>query len=161
TLVDPNDPTPIFGHEGNWAPDGTTYYGADVLYNPVGSVPGNQGRYYAIDTTDTTRPKVITTWQTGVPKARYHGLTVSDDGTRGYFVSPYFATAATLVSDLIDPSVPASNGLLVYDLSDIQARRPNPKVKLISSLLWKDGANAQHTINVKIKGRPYLVFVDE
>src|SRR6187551_1765855 len=48
-----------------------------------------------------------------------------------------------------------------YDLSDIQARRANAQPKLISTLFWKDGATAQHTIPVKIRGKPYVIFVDE
>jgi hypothetical protein len=51
--------------------------------------------------------------------------------------------------------------LLIYDLTDIQARKPNPQARLISKLLWKDGSVAQHTIPVKIKGKSYVVFVDE
>src|SRR6202047_3989371 len=62
---------------------------------------------------------------------------------------------------LTDPTNPATNGLLIYDLSQIQARVLNPQVRLISSLLWKDGSVAQHTIPVKIGGKPYVVFVDE
>jgi len=57
--------------------------------------------------------------------------------------------------------VPANNGLLVYDLSQIQDRVANPQVKLISTLLWKDGSGAQHTIPIKINGKPFLIFVDE
>jgi hypothetical protein len=58
--------------------------------------------------------------------------------------------------------VPAANGLLVYDLTDIQNRRgTNPQPRLISSLLWKDGGVAQHTIPIGIRGRPYLIHVDE
>ena len=57
--------------------------------------------------------------------------------------------------------MPASNGLLIYDLSQIQARMHNPQVRLISQLLWKDGSVAQHTIPVKIDGKSYLIFVDE
>src|SRR5205085_1723344 len=37
----------------------------------------------------------------------------------------------------------------------------NPQVRVISKLLWKDGEAAQHTINVKIGGKPYIIFVDE
>jgi len=50
---------------------------------------------------------------------------------------------------------------MIYDLSEIQARKPNPQAKLISKLFWKDGSVAQHTIPVKIKGKRYIVFVDE
>jgi hypothetical protein len=84
-------------------------------------------------------------------------MSISDDGNRGYFVSLGFTPSA----DLTDPSKPATNGLLIYDLSQIQARVANPQVRLISQLLWKDGSVAQHTIPINIGGKPYVVFVDE
>jgi hypothetical protein len=158
TSLSKPDGTPIIGHEGSWAPDGLTYYGADLRYSPAGAVPGNTGQYYAVDTTDTTNPQFITSWQTGVPGANIHGLSVSTDGTRGYMVSLGFGGNA---AQLLDPTVAATNGLLIFDLSDIQARKPNPQVKLISQLLWKDGAGAQHTIPVTIGKKPYIIFVDE
>ena len=138
-------PAPVIGHEGAWAPDGLTYYGGDL----------RNRQYYAVETTDPTAPKLITTWKPGI--ANVHGMSISDDGTRGYFVSLGNVTGAGLT----DPSVPALNGLLIYDLSDIQARVPNPQARLISKLLWKDGSVAQHTIPVKIGGKPYVIFVDE
>jgi len=61
----------------------------------------------------------------------------------------------------MDPTKTGTNGLLIYDLSDIQARKPNPQVALIGKVLWKDGATAQHTIPVKIYGKPHIIFVDE
>jgi hypothetical protein len=137
----------IVGHEGTWAPDGLTYYGGDIT----------NAQYYAVDTTDTTKPKLIAAWKPGI--ATIHGMTISDDGTRGYFVS--LGGLSGGAGSLTDPTIPATNGLLIYDLSEIQARRANPQVKLISKLLWKDGSVAQHTIHVKIKGKPYIVFVDE
>jgi hypothetical protein len=140
-------PATVLGHEGNWAPDGLTYY--------IGDLRSNGGRYYAVDTTDPVNPKLIAGWKP--PVAIPHGLSVSDDGNIGYFV----AQGSTPVASLNNPAVAPSNGLLVYDLSQIQARVPNPQVPLIGQLLWKDGANAQHTIPVKIGGKPYLIFVDE
>jgi hypothetical protein len=65
------------------------------------------------------------------------------------------------VAGLTDPTVAANNGLLIYDLSQIQARVPNPQARLISKLFWKDGSISQHTIPVKIEGKPYVIFVDE
>ncbi len=142
--------TPIIGHEGSWAPDGLTYYGGGR------TVPNN---YYAVDTTDATKPKLLTSWF--VPRVgtggRTHGLSISDDGTRGYFVSIGSINPATLT----DPNVPANNGLVIYDLSEIQQRLPNPQPKVLGEVYWKDGATAQHTINVRIKGKPYVIFVDE
>jgi hypothetical protein len=135
----------VIGHEGAWAPDGLTYYGGDLRY----------AQYYAVDTADPIHPTLITSWVPGI--SNVHGMSISDDGNRGYFVSLGFTSPAALT----DPTQPATNGLLIYDLSEIQARLPNPQVHLISQLLWKDGSVAQHTIPVKIDGHPYVVFVDE
>src|SRR5215467_4358742 len=99
--------TPIIGHEGSFAPDGLTYYGGGRV------VPNN---YYAVDVSDPTQPKLMAAWN--VPQvasgARTHGLSVSDDGMRGYFVSIGSVTPAGLT----DPTVAANNGLVIYDLSD-------------------------------------------
>ena len=146
-------PVGVVGHEGSWAPDGLTYYGGDLTNK----------QYYAVDTTIPTKPKLLATWKTGVvvppggASLLTHGMSISDDGTRGYFVSLASLPAAALA----DPTVAPVNGLLIYDTSEIQLRKPNPQVPLISKLFWKDGGVSQHTINVHIKGRPYVIFVDE
>jgi hypothetical protein len=146
-------PVGVVGHEGSWAPDGLTYYGGDLTNK----------QYYAVDTTIPTKPKLLATWQTGVvvpaggANLLTHGLSISDDGMRGYFVSLASLPAAALS----DPTVAPVNGLLIYDTSEIQLRKPNPSVPLISKLFWKDGGVSQHTINVRIGGKPYVVFVDE
>ena len=142
------DVAPVIGHEGSWAPDGLTYYGGDLVTNG--------GQYYAVDTTDPTAPKLITTWVPGF--ANVHGLSISDDGNRGYFVS--LGTGGG-PAGLTNPNVPADNGLMIYDISDIQARKANPQAKLVSKLFWKDGSGGQHTIPVKIEGKPYVIFIDE
>jgi hypothetical protein len=148
---------PIVGHEGTWAPDGLTYYGGDLRFRPAAPA-SSTGQYYAVDASDPTRPKLITSWITNVAGANVHGMSISPDGKRGYFVS--LATGGG-TAGLTDPTVAANNGLLIYDLSQVQARRPNPQVPLISSLFWKDGSVAQHTIPVKIDGKSYVIFVDE
>src|SRR4029079_10707531 len=98
------------------------------------------------------------TWQSTIPNGNDHGLSLSDDGNRGYFTS---MTTSGGLAGLTDPPVPANNGLLVYDMSEIQARKSTAGPKLIGSLLWKDGSFAQMTIPVKINGKPYVVFTDE
>jgi hypothetical protein len=142
--------TPIIGHEGSWAPDGLTYYGGGR------TVPNN---YYAVDTTDATKPKLLASWF--VPRVatggRTHGLSISDDGNRGYFVSIGSGSPANLAN----PAFVSTNGLAIYDLSEIQQRLPNPQPKVLGEVYWKDGATAQHTINIKIRGKPYVIFVDE
>src|SRR6266446_2701776 len=151
---------PVIGHEGSWAPDGLTYYGGDLryAYTVPGSTATATGQYYAVDTTDPTHPSLITAWTINIAASNVHGMSISDDGNRGYFVSLGTSGGA---SGLTDPNQPANDGLLIYDLSQIQARVPNPQVRLVSKLLWKDGSGAQHTIAVKIDGKPYVIFVDE
>jgi hypothetical protein len=138
--------TPIIGHEGSWAPDGLTYYGGGR------TVPNN---YYAVDVTNPTKPKLMLSWLP--PKTatggRTHGLSISEDGNRGYFTQ--------IGTGNVDPAVAAVNGLFIVDLSEIQSRKANPTVRTISELYWKDGATAQHTIITKIKGKAYVIFVDE
>jgi hypothetical protein len=134
------------GHEGAFAPDGLTYYGGDR---------GKPTKYTAIDVADTTHPQLMAVY-TLDPGVLAHGLSVSDDGNRAY------------VSLDTDPgvtanfaSLPATNGILILDTSEIQARMPNPQFKAIGKLVWKDGGHAQHTIPVTIAGKPYLIAVDE
>jgi hypothetical protein len=136
----------LMSHEGSWAPDGMTYY-------------ARGGRnYHAIDTTDLTKPKLIAVWQPEYGESSGHGLSVNEAGDRGYFV----ATNTQTIEGLANPDVRAANGLMIYDLTNIRDRRPDATApRLISSIYWKDGATAQHTINVKIKGKPYVIFVDE
>lgn len=85
----------------------------------------------------------------GVPKPLWtgpyysHGLTIGADGNRAY--------------------VAAGNdqGLLILDTSEIQARAPNPQVREIASLTWPTMTIPQNAIPITIKGRPYVVEVDE
>jgi hypothetical protein len=152
-------PHPVIGHEGAWAPDGLTYYGGDLryTYTIAGQTALQTGQYYAVDTADPVHPTLITAWTTNVVGTNTHGMSISDDGNRGYFVT----IGGRDPTALTDATKPANNGLLIYDLSEIQARKPSPQVHLISSLFWKDGSVSQHTIPVKIDGHPYLIFVDE
>ena len=142
------EPAKVVGHEGSWAPDGLTYYGGDIF------TAG--GQYYAVDTSNPGAPTLITNWHTGI--AGVHGLSISDDGYRGYFVS---LSGGVGTAKLNDPTALPTNGLLIYDLSEIQDRKPNPQAKLISKVMWKDGSFAQHTIPVTIRGRRYVISVDE
>jgi hypothetical protein len=136
----------LMSHEGSWAPDGLTYY-------------ARGGRnYHSIDTTDTTRPKLLSVWQPPLAQSSGHGLSINEDNTRGYFI----ANSTLTVAGLSDPTVPASNGLIIYDTTPIRDRAGvNPQPKVVGEVYWKDGAGAQHTINMTIGRKPYVVFVDE
>lgn len=131
-------PMPNNGHEGEWEPDGRTYWGSST------------SEYHAIDVSDPSHPKELLSW--AGPTGHTHGLSFSDDGTRAYF---------TILGEGPAGGSTAWNGLVIADISDIQYRRPNPQVRIISETQWTDGSDAQHTIPITIGGKPYLVFVDE
>ena len=82
-------------------------------------------------------------------------MSISDDGNRAYFTLFGQGQAA------VGAGNPVTNGLIIADVSDVQKRVADPQIKVISTLLWGDGGGAQHTIPVMIKGKPYLIFVDE
>jgi hypothetical protein len=115
--------------------------------------------YYAVDVSNTTKPKELSSFSVSalVPTAVAHGLSISNDGNRVYVVSLGFPGA----SDVANPNATLTNGLIILDTSEVQARKPNAAMKLVSKTLFKDGSVAQHTIPIKIAGKPYLVFVDE
>ena len=132
------------GHEGAWAPDGLTYYFGDNLHQT----------YHAIDMSDPTHPKEVAFFDMKTLGLASHGLSVSDDGTRAYVVAPFVPAA-------YNPATPPKNGFVILDTSEVQARLPNAKIKVVSEFLFKDGSTAQHTIPVKINGKPYVIQVDE
>ena len=72
--------------------------------------------------------------------------------TRTACRSPTTATAATS---------PPATGSIIVDLSEVQARKPDPQVREISRLTWSNMTIPQVAIPVTIKGKPYLVEVDE
>jgi hypothetical protein len=135
------------GDEGEWAPDGRTYYATG--FQGPGSVT-------AIDVSDPESPRPITTF---LAPTFVHGLGVSQDGSRLYLAHIEADWAPVVFADR--DSVTTSNGLGIYDVSEIAERKPNPQVKLVSRLTWTDGAIGQHAVPITSKGKPYVVFVDE
>jgi hypothetical protein len=137
----------VEGHAGNFSPDGMTYYATQSFRGLRGIMP-------IIDVSDPSNPKHLLNWQ--FPgDGRAHDLSFSKDGTRAYSPQPgQFGTPVTGSSF-------GPNGLVILDVSDIQFRRPNPQIRVISTLFWEDGGQAQNTLPVTIKGRPYLIFTDE
>jgi hypothetical protein len=94
------------------------------------------GNVTAVDVSDPRVPKPI--WTGNI---RSHGLTVSEDGNRAY--------------------VAANTGLIILDVSEVQARKANPQVREVSRLTWDTLTIPQVAIPVTIGGRPYLVEIDE
>ncbi|HEX8206236.1 MAG TPA: hypothetical protein VF587_09280 [Solirubrobacteraceae bacterium] len=119
-------PAAIFGHESGFAPDGMTFYPTSI----------GTGHTTAVDLSNPRVPTRI--WEGAYGT---HGMSVSDDGNRGYFA--------------------AGDGLYIVDLSEVQARKPDPQVREISHLTWSNMTIPQYAVPVTIDGKPYLVEVDE
>jgi hypothetical protein len=139
------------GHEGGMSPDGLTYYiGSPTLL-----------AYYAVDISVPAHPKLVSMLDVSkLPLGGLaHGLSVSDNGNRAYFAS--IGGPGSVPVPLADPNAKVQNGFYVIDTTDVQARKPSAQMKLISSVPVRDGSVAQHTIPISIKGKPYVVHVDE
>lgn len=118
-----------------------------VLGHESGMAPDGKTFYSASPNTptltavDISNPLLSRRLWTG----RYtsHGLSLSDDGNRAYV------------------SYGNGNGVLILDVSEIQARKPNPQVREISSLSWENQTIPQNAIPFTRDGKPYLLEIDE
>jgi hypothetical protein len=71
-----------------------------------------------------------------------HGLSLSADGNRAYVAG-------------------TGTGLIIVDTSEVQARTPNATMREVSRLTWPTMSIPQNAIPVTIRGRPYVVEIDE
>ena len=132
-------PIGIFGHEGNFAPDGKTFWVAGTVAPNV----------TAIDVSDPRVPEIITL----TTDYRFHGLNISDDGTRLY--------GADVGSPARQGGPDGTDGLTILDVSEVQKRKPNPQIKFVSHLTWPTVSIPQTAIPITVKGHPYVVEADE
>ncbi len=91
----------------------------------------------ALDVSNPTAPTPL--W---VGPYDSHGLSISDDGNRAYVAG-------------------VDSGLIILDVSEVQARVPNPQVREVARLTWNSMSIPQNAIPVTIDGNPYLVEIDE
>jgi uncharacterized protein (TIGR03382 family) len=135
-----------FGHTGQWAPDGLTYY-----ITPLRASPS----IVAVDVTDPTNPAEIpgglyTFLPTELANSTLHDLEFSKDGNTAY------------ITMFGIPAFGSQNGFAILDVSDFQNRRANPKYRVISQLTWDDGSfGAQNALPITIGGNPYVLVTDE
>jgi len=132
-------PANTLGHEGQWSPDGRTYWSTSLAGNGI----------TAIDVSDPATPRVIFSGVTGAPPQSNHGFELSEDGNRLY------------LAQIGDNAAGQGNGLAIFDVSEVQARAMAPQIHALGSVFWTDGAIGQHAIPVTWNGQPYVVFVDE
>jgi hypothetical protein len=130
-MLDSTTPLGILGHESAFSPDGTVFY--------VSSTGGHT--LAAVDLTNPHMPSLL--WFT----ANYspHGMSVSDDGKRLYIADTTSGHA----------------GLIILDVSGVNAHQLNPSVPVVSKLTWPEVSIPQNAIPFSEKGHPYLAEVDE
>ena len=92
---------------------------------------------YAIDISDPALPVPITGYNVDS-----HGLSISADGNRAYVAG-------------------IGTGLVILDVSEVQARQPDPVIREVSRLDWKSRSIPQNAIPFTIDGHPYVVEIDE
>ncbi len=134
-------------HAGNWTPDGNFYYITQGFRGVGGTMP-------IVDTSDAAHPKLVETWKfTG--DGRPHDPNFNAGGTRMYSPQPGYFTAPVGSSSF------GPEGLIVLDTSDVAAHKPNPQVRQVGTLFWKDGGQSQAALPVTIAGKPYVIFTQE
>ena len=131
------------GHEGTFSGDGKTFYATDV-YGP--------GLVTALDVSKPAQPKVLWT----VTGYAAHGITTSPDGNR-----LYVSTIATPGVSAVPNALGGCNGVVILDISQVQARRLDPQARMIDHFCWQDGIAAQVPFFFTSHRRPYLVVTDE
>lgn len=129
------------GHEGDFAPDGLTYYQSTLSASPSTSI-------VAVDVSNPKNAHEIAHWSSALGPV--HALQISDDGNRGYF----------MVAGM-DAGSGDNDGLVIADTSQIQQRRVHPTIRVISHVFWHDSGEAQIGRVVRIKGHPYVITTDE
>ena len=126
----------LFGHESGLSRDGKTFYAS-----------GTAAGFAAIDISDPRNPETLF-HQVNV---QYHGMRLSNDDKTLY--------AANIGEP--GPAGITGAGLRILDVSDIQERRPNPKVKVLSDLRWRNPSIPQVAEPFTRNGHRYVLEVDE
>jgi hypothetical protein len=133
-VLQSSTPTGILGHESGFSPDGRTFYASSLATNEITAV-------------DLTNPRLpVTLW---IGPFSSHGLSVSADGNRAYLAA------------LQGAGPNDEPGLIVLDVSQIQARVPFPQASVVSTLTWDDVSIPQNALPITIDGRHYLFEIDE
>lgn len=127
-------PLGFLGHESGLTKDGKTFYS---------NSPGN-GSIIAIDISNPSIPKPL-----GAYNFNSHGLSLSDDGNRAY------------VADIGGSYNGVPAGVTILDVSEIQARKPNPQAKVVSKVTWDTITIPQNAVPFTRNGKSYLMEIDE
>jgi hypothetical protein len=135
-----SSPTGAMGHESGFAPDGRTFY-----------ITGNSGQtFQAMDISDPTNPTQLFLKQNVI----WHGLRFSSDGRTMYVADDgqFGGTSGNVLT---------GQGLKIVDVSQIQDRVPDPKIKTLSTLTWRYVSIPQAAEPFTRNGHHYLLETDE
>ncbi|HEY2832435.1 MAG TPA: hypothetical protein VGJ14_08430 [Sporichthyaceae bacterium] len=124
-------PATTYNHEGQWSPDGKTYWSSGLA----------GGTLTAIDVADPTHPSIAGIASIGRAN---HGFELSPDGNRMYLTTAFGAGVEILDVSEIQARKPAP---VVRELGSV--------------FWGGTETVGQHTIPVSWQGKPYLVAVDE
>jgi len=116
-------------------------FGHESGFSPDGRtfwVSGGGGQIVAFDLTNPKAPYVAWTGN-----AYAHGLNLSADGRTLYQTDPI------------------NGNLAILDVSQVQERKPDPQVRLLSRSTWDTVSIPQNTIPITVHGHPYLIEFDE
>jgi hypothetical protein len=142
-------------HSGKVSPDGTLYYATDLGFGP-GSPTGPC--LTIVDLRDPRRMRLVTRFQADTP---CHDLSLSPDGRTayvGWYHSTYGHPAAVVGAFTPTAAATPFSGLRVVDVSQVQAHRANPSLRVLSEIT----GGRQHTETVtQIKGRTYVIAGEE
>lgn len=134
SLAEPRLSVPAngLGHEGDWSPDGRTYWSTGL----------GLGAITAIDVADPEKPQIL--WS-GTSNVSNHGLSISPDGRRLYLAS----------------LMPAGVDIFDVSSIQRREAVPSLRFVGQYHQAFDDGRFSQHSIPFTKAGRPYLVSVDE
>jgi hypothetical protein len=135
------------GHMSGWAEDGKTFYIGQNFRGVGGILP-------IIDVTDPYNAKWLLNW-TFTGDGRPHDVNTNKDGTRLYAGQPGNFGAPPNNSSF------GPDGLVILDVSDIQSRRPNPQIRIVSKLFWNDQGQEEQILPFFSHGRSYVISTDE
>ncbi len=152
-IPDPN----LQAHAGNFAPDGRTYW----------ITVWTKRRLVAIDVSNPRQPKELLDWdfpdhQPGGAGAHQicHRISLNQFTVDGH--PPGTLLFCGVVGHLLHAGdFSSGNGLVIYDVSQVQDRRPHPLIKVLGSLYWKDGDIGIEPDLAFIGGKPFLGVGDE
>jgi hypothetical protein len=135
------------GHMGGWSQTGKTYYIGQSFRGVGGILP-------IIDVTDPYNAQWLLNW-TFTGDGRPHDLSTNRDGTRMYSGQPGNYGVAPTNSSY------GPDGLVILDTSEVEMRKPNPQIRVVSTLFWDDQGQAEQMLPFFDRGRSYIISTDE